>query len=178
MQPTQLMRTALYPYCQSIHFTRFNALSDVVAVAAQARAMTVTALGRALGTLLREKYAIKRVDRLIGNTHLAQERVLLYSAVAKWFPGLDQSPMILVNWSTLTDDESYHLLRASVPLGGRSMTLYEEVHPQKDYGSPRGHEAFLDQLKALLPERSRPILVTDAGFKNPWFRAVEALGWD
>ncbi len=86
--------------------------------------------------------------------------------------------MILVDGSTRTDDEPYHLPRASVPLGGRSMTLYEEAHPQKAQGSPQVHAAFLDQLKAILPERSRPILVTDAGFKNPWFRAIEVLGWD
>jgi len=27
------------------------------------------------------------------------------------------------------EDQSLHLLRASVPVGGRSLTLYEEVHP-------------------------------------------------
>lgn len=30
----------------------------------------------------------------------------------------------------------------------------------------------------MLPENCSPIIVTDAGFKNPWFRNVEALGWD
>jgi len=33
------------------------------------------------------------------------------------------------------------------------------------------------RLQTLLPEGVRPILVTDAGFRVPWFRAVEALGW-
>lgn len=28
-----------------------------------------------------------------------------------------------------------------------------------------------------MPEGIHPILVTDAGFRVPWFRAVEALGW-
>jgi hypothetical protein len=31
--------------------------------------------------------------------------------------------------------------------------------------------------KRLLP-RCRPILVTDAGFRTPWFKQAEALGWD
>ncbi len=28
-----------------------------------------------------------------------------------------------------------------------------------------------------IPEDVQPILVTDAGFRAPWFRAVEAMGW-
>ncbi|WP_258000221.1 transposase, partial [Xanthomonas oryzae] len=34
------------------------------------------------------------------------------------------------------------------------------------------------QLRALIPDDVRPILVTDAGFRTPWFRAVSAMGWD
>ena len=30
----------------------------------------------------------------------------------------------------------------------------------------------------MLPSNCRPIIVTDAGYKSPWFRAVRALGWD
>ncbi len=30
----------------------------------------------------------------------------------------------------------------------------------------------------MLPPHCRPILVTDAGFRTPWFKQVEALGWD
>ncbi|WP_374711002.1 transposase [Halomonas mongoliensis] len=29
----------------------------------------------------------------------------------------------------------------------------------------------------MLPPQATPILVTDAGFKTPWLRAVEAYGW-
>jgi len=30
----------------------------------------------------------------------------------------------------------------------------------------------------MVPVHCRPIIVTDAGFRGPWFRDVEALGWD
>jgi hypothetical protein len=33
-------------------------------------------------------------------------------------------------------------------------------------------------LKSILPEGCCPYIVCDAGFKNPWFRAVLNLGWD
>jgi hypothetical protein len=39
------------------------------------------------------------------------------------------------------------------------------------------HRAFLRKLKALLPQDAIPILITDAGFRAPWFKAVSQLGW-
>ena len=42
----------------------------------------------------------------------------------------------------------------------------------------RTHRAFLHQLQALLPAGCRPIIMTDAGFRTPWFQQVAALGWD
>lgn len=39
------------------------------------------------------------------------------------------------------------------------------------------HRAFLAKLKALLPEGVQPIMVTDAGFRAPWFKAVNRLAW-
>ena len=43
---------------------------------------------------------------------------------------------------------------------------------------PSAHREFLHALKLVLPESCCPIVVTDAGFRGPWFRAVEELGWD
>ncbi|MGD4910011.1 transposase, partial [Xanthomonas citri pv. citri] len=37
---------------------------------------------------------------------------------------------------------------------------------------------FLHQLRRMIPDDVRPILVTDAGFRTPWFRAVSAMGWE
>ena len=39
------------------------------------------------------------------------------------------------------------------------------------------HRAFLGKLKALLPETVTPILMKDAGFRAPWFKAVNRQGW-
>ena len=33
-------------------------------------------------------------------------------------------------------------------------------------------------MKAKLGARVKPIIVTDAGFKPPWFRELLAIGWD
>lgn len=68
-------------------------------------------------------------------------------------------------------------MRASVAVEGRSMTLYEQVHPQSLATSPRVHQAFLTQLAAMLPTGCVPILITDAGFRGAWFRLVNRMGW-
>ena len=69
-------------------------------------------------------------------------------------------------------------MRAAVPVGGRSLTVYEEVHPLKKYNNPKIHKKFLENLSKVLPKQCRPIIVTDAGFGIPWFKQVLALGWD
>jgi hypothetical protein len=40
------------------------------------------------------------------------------------------------------------------------------------------HARFIKQLAQLLPKSAHPpIVMTDAGFRNPWFRLVAAQGW-
>jgi len=87
-------------------------------------------------------------------------------------------PVILVDWSDLSHDRGYQLLRASVPVGGRALTLYEEVHPLRVLGNRAVQRCFLERLAVLLPLGCVPIVVTDAGFTVPWFRLVAARGWD
>jgi hypothetical protein len=77
----------------------------------------------------------------------------------------------------LKADQSLHLLRASVPVGGRSLTLYEEVHPQGKLGNRQVQHRFLQRLAQMLPASAEPIIVADSGFKVPFFREVERLGW-
>ncbi|MCO6428843.1 MAG: hypothetical protein J5I83_12420 [Nitrosomonas communis] len=74
--------------------------------------------------------------------------------------------------------QCHFLLRASVVIDGRALTLYEEVHCLESKEKPKTHHIFLKQLKTMLPEDCHPIVVTDAGFHNPWFREVEQLEWE
>lgn len=40
------------------------------------------------------------------------------------------------------------------------------------------HKRFPERLAHVLPASDRPpIVMTDAGFRNPWFRLVAARGW-
>ncbi|NIP51363.1 MAG: IS4 family transposase, partial [candidate division Zixibacteria bacterium] len=61
---------------------------------------------------------------------------------------------------------------------GRSHTLYEEVHTVHTKEKPTSHKRFMLKLKSMLPDDCRPIIVTDGGFRAPWFKMMIKLGWD
>ena len=85
-------------------------------------------------------------------------------------------PLILIDWSPLTADQHQQLLRAALPTGGRSVTMYEEIYPIKKLGNRRIQQRFLSSLQALLPAHVTPIIVADFGFRTPFFREVESGG--
>ena len=178
MHATQIINTHLKKMCQAIHKKRMKALMSMVEACIQGKKLSVTGLGRAIKNAVYEKHNIKRADRLMGNLALNQERGLVYQMMGKWIIGNQNHPVILIDWSDLSANRSFHLLRASMPVGGRALTLYDEVHPEKKLGNGNIENRFLQHLKALLPKDCCPIIITDAGFRTPWFNAVQALGWD
>src|SRR5712691_2508103 len=120
---------------------------------------------------------LKRLDRLLGNREVQAKRTRFYQVAAAWMLRSQAQPVLIVDWSELKSDGRWHLLRAGMPMRGRTMTVYEEVHAEAKKNSRKVQAAFLRQLKALLPPGVCPIVITDAGFQNPWFRELETLGW-
>lgn len=164
--------------CPWIHATRLKALLSAVDALLHHPRLTLTELGRALRSPALVKHNIKRMDRLLGNGQLYTERTALSTVLTRWLLGKKTAPLILIDWSLLTANQHWHLLRASLPVHGRALTIYEEVHPRKSLTNRQVHGAFLRRLQAVLPATVCPILVTDAGFRGTWFRLVEELGWD
>lgn len=160
-----------------IHATRLHSLFDAVCAAVLSDRCTLTAIAHALNRPTRVKHCIKRIDRLLGNPHLRHEALHIYAAMAKRFLHGVNQPLILIDWSDLTADQSQHLLRAVLPMQGRPLVLYEEVHPRCRLGNRNVQQRFLQTLKAMLPAQCQPIIVADAGFKAPFYQAVETLGW-
>ena len=177
MHAQQVLQAELRRACPEIHSTRFRVLMDTVHAVTYSRCLSVTGLGRALPATTTAKHNIKRVDRLTGNTHLDRESLALYTALSHWLIGATEHPPILVDWSDLTTDRAWQLLRASLPCGGRALTLYEEVHPLSQLANRQVHRRFLRALADVLPSDITPIVITDAGFRSTWFHQVEALGW-
>lgn len=160
-----------------IHQKRLNALSDVTRACFQARQLSVTGLGRAIEGSHQERSGIRKSDRLIGNEKLHAERLQLYQTVARCLIGRKKRPWILVDWSGIPNSRN-HVLRAALVMEGRALSLYEEVHSEKEQGKKAIHNVFLDRLKHVLPNSCQPIVVTDAGFHSVWFQQVRKLGWD
>jgi len=178
MQARQVLHKLLQKVCSEMHKLRRTALFVNVMAALHGEVLTVTHLGRSITSEAKEKHCIKRADRLLSNRRLQGERVGIYSALTQQLIGSQQRPVIIVDWSDMDECKRHFLLRASVPMEGRSLTLYEEVHTVKSKEKPKVHEQFLQTLHKMLPPACRPILVTDAGFRTPWFKQVESLGWD
>lgn len=165
------------PRLVGIHRQRLAALLEAVAASVSAPRLTLTEIGRRFGGGSELRHRIKRADRLLGNRHLQSDSRTIYGALARMLLNGIAEPLIVIDWSDLKEDQSLHLLRASLPVGGRSLTLYEEVHTQRKLGNRRVQHRFLQHLQALLPVTAQPIIVADSGFKVPFYREVERLGW-
>lgn len=177
MHAITILQRCLNPLLEHMHARRLSTLLEAVASCVSGPALSLTDVGRRFegGALLRNK--IKRSDRLLGNRHLQREASSIYAALCRVTLGRIAQPMILIDWSDLKADQSLHLLRASLPVGGRALTLYEEVHPQKKLGNRAVQHRFLQRLGERLPSTAAPIIVADSGFKVPFYREVERLGW-
>ncbi|TBU80336.1 IS4 family transposase [Pseudomonas daroniae] len=175
MQAVRFLHNAFSQAFPTVHDKRLNALMSCVSALLQGHRLTLTDLGRAIPSKAYTKHSIKRVDRLLGNAQLQSERLLFYWKMLKALIGNLPQPVILVDWSPINAASDLYLLRASIPLAGRAFPIYEAVHERE--GCPKRQCQLLDALTLMLPEHCRPILVTDAGFRRPWFQAVEARGW-
>lgn len=162
------------------HAMRATALVRVVEALVLGGKAALTQLGRNRAGNAHVKHHIKAVDRLLGNRHLHRECTEVYRGVAQTLFAGVKRPVLAVDWSDFEcgGGRKWAMIQAAVPVGGRAVVVYTRVFPFKRYNSPGAHREFLHGLKLVLPEGCLPILITDAGFRGPWFRAVEELGWE
>lgn len=176
MHATQVLQKILSPVIAQLDARNARNLLFAVEALLVGRRLTLTELARHFPGAERIHAPLKRFDRLLGNGAVQARRTACYQVALLWLLRMPR-PVLIVDWSEVKSDGRWHLLRAAVVARGRTLTVYEEVHPTARLASPKVEAAFLGRLRALLPEGIRPVLVTDAGFRVPWFRTVEALGW-
>lgn len=177
MHAISMLHRLLSKSCPSIHKKRLTSLCAATDAAVSGSALTLSDLGRGLASRVSTKHNIKRVDRLLGNDALHQELPQIYEALAKQHLAQLKNPVIIIDWSDLTPDRRWQLLRASIVWEGRSVTMYEQVHLQRNAATMRVHRQFLARLALMLPSGCVPILLTDAGFRSTWFNLVNRMGW-
>lgn len=176
MRASRVLQKCLSESLEPMHQARSRVLMRAVEALIAGRRLTLMDVARSWPGAERVRAPLKAFDRLLSNRHLHGEREQVYAGMARWLLRSTQ-PIIVIDWSDLKPDKSWGLLRAAVPVGGRTLPILDMVFPGSQAGSPKAERQFLQRLKQIVPEDVTPILVTDAGYRAPWFRAVDALGW-
>lgn len=158
-----------------VHSVRLGTVVKLVEAVVLSGALRPASIGRSLQGST-PKHGIKRVDRLLGNQKMVSDRLFLFLAIAHRLLRGVQRPVILIDWTQACG--THVALVAAVPIGGRALPIYSEVHPLKKLGNGVVEKRFLAALKAIVPLECRCLVVTDAGFKGPFFAAVRECGWD
>lgn len=176
MHAQRIIQDFLAAECQSMHAKRQHCLA-LMTEAARRVGLGLVKMSKALDSRIPLRHRIKRCDRLLGNPHLENERLDIYRALARRVLQQQTWVGIIVDWSDLLTDISQHVLRAAVVVKGRAIVIYEEVHPTKQYGVASVHRNFMTTLRTLLPPHCQPVIITDAGFRAPWFKMLSQLGF-
>ena len=177
MRAFELLHKIFKESSPKLHAKRIAALMCAARSLLTGKRLTLTGLGRSMNGKCTPKNAIRKVDRLLGNEKLHKERACYYRALANTLLSGVKQPLISIDW-TGTPRFKFYCIRASVNVKGRSFVLFEEVHPRKYEKNTRINNLFLDKLKDILPEDTAPIIITDAGFRSPWFKKVVSLKWE
>lgn len=160
-----------------MHQKRLVSFMLLITSSLTTKKISVTSLGRGIDLSIKERSCIRRADRFIGNKILHKDIQSVYKQFIPRVIGSKTRPRILVDWSQVPNTKN-HMLRAALAGDGRSITIYDEVYREKYLNNPKIELNFLSTLKMLLPVNCKPIIITDAGFRNPWFKKVSELGWD
>jgi len=162
-----------------IHGARRSVLSAVVIAALSGHCVSLTRLARGVMGSRCLKSALKQVDRFIGHRRIDTEaRIVgreLLARLCQWGWPL----IIAVDWTEVSPGAKFVELRAAVTrLGmGRALTVYQQVYALKKLGNAKAERLLLQTLRAWVEPGVQVIVITDAGFRRPWFAQVERMGW-
>ena len=156
--------------------TRDSLRNHVNSLLANGSVLCLHSIGRNLLSSASDKSKINMAWRFSCNKKIQENINLIYRDIFKeLLTGLKEL-IIAVDWSGCCGADT-HLLRASLVFEGRSLVVYNEVHPQSLLGNEQIQSTFLKNLQLIIPADKPVIILTDGGFKTPWFSAVESLGW-
>ena len=123
MHALTILHRCLDALLPCVHRRRRETLFAAVCACVSGPRLTLTDIGRRFDSKTSLRHGIKRADRLLGNGKLQGERRTFYAALCRVLLARVAEPLILIDWSDLKADQSLHLLRASLAVGRRSLTL-------------------------------------------------------
>lgn len=160
-----------------LRLTKIKAITDMTQALLNNSYLTVSSLGEYSEGNAKVRHKIKRVDRWLSNQSLFESLPSGYKAIFGDFLSIRKNLNILVDWSGCCNwHES--CIRASLVYSGRSITIYQEVHPTQMQQKPEVHRAFLSNLRKIIPIECNVTVITDRGFQMGWFEMVVSMGWD
>lgn len=156
--------------------TRLSFICQVQTLLSGRACLSLTSLGQNRIGKAKVRHKIKMVWRFLKNPRITESTTEIYSSLAhETLSGLNEL-IIAVDWSGCCGKEN-QLLRASLLFEGRSLVIYNEIHPEKNSTNAKVHQEFLKRLKEVIPAGKKVTIVTDAGFKTSWFHSVSQQGW-
>ena len=151
---------------QDLHAKRVNSLCDATLGVLHSGSLAICAIGHGLAAArsLKPKHAIKQVDRLLSNTAINVDDILL-----RWVPfivGARTSIVVALDWTDFDSDNQATLMLALVSDHGRSTPL---VWLTVDKSTLKHRRSFYEhrvlvRLAELLPAGVKVCIVADRGF--------------
>jgi len=163
--------------CTGLRLSQRKTLGAVAAAAVRCDHVSLANLGRKMKGRTVAKHNIKRVYRFLANPRItasdgAKALVLLAAKAA------GGRLIINVDWVDIRQD---HVLRAAVPLRGRSLPILFAAYRTEDLHRSRNtlEDAFFVLLKSLLPKGVEAVIVADRGFTRASLaRHLQEIGLD
>lgn len=176
MRASNILRKLLRRCIGQMQTSRVLTLLAAVDALVRGGRASLTCIARALFATTTPKHRIKRIDRLLGNARIQGELCEWYRAIARRLLSGSSRPPILIDWTEINKD--WWSLSAAVPVDGRAIPIYSEVHrPSANGNAPQIHR-FVGILRKLMPPGVQPTLIADAGFCRSFFEACQRNGFD
>ena len=151
MEVVALLHKAIKKSYPFIHSKRLSCLLNAADSLLNNGKLTLTSLGRHLSGKAKVKHKIKKIDRLLGNDKIKNERFDFYKIMSIYAIGSRKEITVIVDWSACGNHNN-HILRASLALKHKTVTLYDEVYPEKEQNTYKAHKNFLKNLKKIIQE--------------------------
>jgi hypothetical protein len=179
MHADQIVLRFVQTHLDGMHASRRSVLAALALATMRGCSLTLSRLARGIHGAGLLKSAVNRVDRFIGHSRINQEAELLGAALTGLLQRMVPLLVVAVDWSAVSPAGRFVELRAAVtwPGMGRALTVCQEVHPIAKLGNPQIEQALLERLSRWIGRGTRVIVISDAGFRRPWYLQVEKYGW-
>ena len=179
MHASEIVQRFVHSRLDRIHAARRSVLAALTLAAMRGCPLTLSRLARGICGAGLLKSAVNRVDRFIGHARICVESEVLGAALIELLQRMSSVLVVAVDWSAVSPSGRFVEVRAAVtmPGMGRALTVFQEVHPIAKLGNPQIEQGLLRRLRRHVHHETHVVVISDAGFRRPWFEQIEKFGW-